>query len=190
MGQLYQGEGKDRKLLWKKEEELEDGSLKISTVTEDKLLPTDIRKPAMGWNGDLSEGIMYSLAKTFHDLKNGELDKANPQRIKQAKMALHDLLASFIFMWLGSLLMGDKKEFKEKSYPEQYLARVGLKSMNELNVITSLLGSVKVTPAFVEILGGAVTDAQRVFTGDMAFTKAIRDNVRMFEVISPSVIRK
>lgn len=46
----------------------------------------------------MTEGIFYSLSATIHDVINGKLDTADPQQLRRAKLAIHDILASLIFI--------------------------------------------------------------------------------------------
>lgn len=170
-------------MLWRKEEFDENGLPTISEIPESELKVDDIRVPAMGWIGAPSEGIMYSLAYTMHDIINGKLDKTATWRVNQAKLALNDLLMSFIFLWLGSILFLDKKAFKEMTLAEQNVMKVGFKSINELNIFVSLFGQVQATPAFLKILGGVKDDVLTFLSGDLEISKLIKNNIRMLELL-------
>lgn len=190
MGQKYQlDENNNKIMLWKKEEFLEDGSIIVYEVPESELDINDIRKPATGWVGSPSEGILYSLSYTIREVLTGNLDKATPWRVKQAKIALHDLLLSFLLMWLGIIMIGDKKEYKEKTEMERTIMKLGLKTASELNFITTLLFSVKATPAFIDILGNLYADISKFLSGDLEIAKLIRRNIRMLELF-PSTMGK
>jgi hypothetical protein len=184
MGQKFNlKEDGTKELLWRKEEDDGNGDIIISEVPESELSASDPRVQATGWNGDMTEGIFYSLSASIHDLINGKLDTSDPQQLKRAKLAIHDILASFIFIWLGSLMMNDKKAWKDKSEGEKNLAKLGMKSMGELNVFASLFGSLSATPSFVKILGETTADVQKFMSGDLAVGKLLKDNVRMLELL-------
>lgn len=190
MGQKYELTDDGKKvMLWKYEEYEDDGTIIVHEVPESELPAGEIRRPATGWVGEPSEGILYSLAYTAHDLFNHEINQTDPHRIQRAKLALNDLLASIICMWIGSLMIGDKKEWKNKSQGEQDLMKLGMKSMNELNIVTSLFGSLSATPAFVTILGSAATDFKTMLAGDMPVMKVIQKNIRMFELLPQDATR-
>ena len=126
---------------------------------------------------------MYSLIYTAHDLAKGKIKTTDPQRIKQAKLMLHDLLMSFVFLLIGFLFYSDKKSLKEQDQMTQMLMKVGYKSMNDLDVFSGLFASVSATPAFVKILGDATTDFKQVMTGDKEFSKALKENFKLLELL-------
>ena len=61
------------------------------------------------------------------------------------------------------------------------MMKIGFKSMNDLDVISGLFGSVSATPAFIKILGSAVDDFSQVLSGDKALFTALHENFRMLE---------
>lgn len=57
-----------------------------------------------------------------------------------------------------------------------------MKTMNELNVFASLL-SPKASVAALDILASAASDLKKFVNGDIAASKLLKNNIRMFEVL-------
>lgn len=191
MGQLYiLNDDGTKTLLWRKSIELPDGRIEEQQVPEIELDPKDVRVPAMGWNGDINEGLMYSLASVVKAVKNDKLDLVDPVRLKQAKLGLHDLLTALILIWLGALVTMDKKEKAQASNLELVLTKYALKSFNDISMINSLTTGVQNKVAAVEILSNAKNDIMQFLSTDMSLTTLLRQNIRMLELIPPDARRK
>lgn len=186
MGQNYrENDDGTRTLLYKKEVYDEDGNITdILHVSEAELEPGDEKVPLEQWVGSLSEGLFYSLIYTGHDLYNGKnIDLIDPRRLRQAKLALHDILFAIISALLGSWFMANKKDFKNQPMMAQTGLTILYKSMNDLNVMSSVFGGLQTTPAFFSILSSAKDDLKQVLSGDQPIYKMIRDNLKMLELL-------
>ena len=80
-------------------------------------------------------------------------------------------------------MINDKKSWKDKTDAEKNLAKLGMKSMGELNVFASLFGSVSASPAFIKILGETASDVHKFINGDLALGKLLKENIRMLELL-------
>ena len=83
----------------------------------------------------------------------------------------------------------DTKEFKKKDAFDQKITMLGIKSMTELNVFTSLFGSVSATPAFIDILGSTAADAKKFLSGDLPIAKLLKNNIKMLELLPADASR-
>lgn len=184
MGQKRQitAEGKTE-LLWRKEIIDKDGNIEIHEVPEQELTSEDLRVPAMAWVGSPSEGLLYSLSHVSHDILKGNLKTEDPIRIRRAKLALHDMILSLLFLWIAHSLYPSSKDFREMTTAERNLVKIGFKSMSELDLFTSLFGSLSATPHFVSILGNVTEDLRSFINGDMPISKLLKDNIRMLELL-------
>lgn len=70
---------------------------------------------------------MYSLALTFRSVVTGDFNKVEPQRLKQAKLALHDLLVALMSLMISSFLMSDKKKSKNDPEKLDQYSKLGIK---------------------------------------------------------------
>ena len=184
-GQLYEEEDGKKHMLWKKKNEK---GVEVP-VREEELTSEDARIPAKGWNGEIFEGLMYSLALTARDVAKGNLEKTDKLRVQRAKLALNDLAAALAMLLVGWIFLSDKKAIKEMGYAEKTMLLVGMKSMSDLNMIASVFGSLQATPAFIEIAGSTWGDFKQVMTGDLEVMKMLRQNIRMLELL-PSTLNK
>ena len=130
---------------------------------------------------------MYSLGLTIRSVFTGDFDKLDPQRLKNAKVGLHDLMVALIALLLASLLMSDKK--KPKSDPtklsqyEKLSLKIFQKATAEFNPFTNLLGPFKSTPSFLQKVGEIKDGIKSLSEGKSDFATFIRNNINAAELI-------
>ena len=137
---------------------------------------------------------MYSLALTAREVIKGNGSNVEEYRVRNAKLALHDLFVTMMLLLLGALIMSKDKDtgkipFREMGQPQQLATKILMKSFGEFNS-GDLLTSISVTPAFVSILGNAAGDFKDVISGDTDLEKFLRHNVRLMEFFPDMSPRK
>lgn len=171
----------------------EQGNYEMQEVTKDQLGPKDPIIPANAWIGSPSEGLMYSLGLTIRALATGNLKNTDPQRLANAKIALHDLLIAMIMMWLGHILMSNgedgTKPMKEMSQYEQLAIKIGMKSFGEFDPFGGVFGALSWQPAFASVMTNTMTDFKSVLAGKSDLVTFLRSNWNMMEIL-PTVDRK
>lgn len=109
------------------------------------------------WEGDMSEGLLYSLGLTINDAFHGNLSSTDPQRISRAKLALHDLILAMLSMLLGYLLLANTRKKKDERLDqyEKLALKIMMNSTGEFDPFSTVFGTVNATPAFISITGDA-----------------------------------
>lgn len=84
---------------------------------------------------------MYSLGLTIRSVFTGDFDKLLSQRLKNAKVGLHDLMVALIALFLANLLMSDKKKSKSDSTKLSQYEKLSLKILQkqQVNLIRLLI---------------------------------------------------
>lgn len=82
-----------------------NGDVYMEEVPESELKPEDGKMKAIEWVGEPMEGLMTSLGLTARHLFTAKsFDGIDPQRLANASLMLHDLLAAMISMLIGIYL--------------------------------------------------------------------------------------
>ena len=130
---------------------------------------------------------MYSLGLTIRAVFTGDLDKVDPQRLKNAKVGLHDLLVALFSIFLSGILMNDKK--KSKTDPtkltqyEKIALKIFAKATNEFNPFSNLLGPFQSTPSFIAKSKEVKDDFIKLTQGKSDFAQFLRNNINAVELI-------
>lgn len=136
---------------------------------------------------------MYSLALTIRSLRKGEsLTDLDPQRLKQAKLMLHDLLMAMLSILFGMFLynksLDGKSNYAEMGQYEQKGAKIMMRSLKEFNPF-SVFGDIQTTPAFISKVSTTLTDFKGLFTGDTDIDRLFRHNVNFLELVPNPMVR-
>lgn len=98
--------------------------------------------PVVEWSGHPVEGLLISLGKSAHDICTLDFQhlKENPDQLKNAGLALFNILFGSLFGWIMLMLLtggsGDKKELSQAAYLSYDLAtKVG----RELNFYNNII---------------------------------------------------
>lgn len=165
----------------------ETGQTFREEVPESELSADDPRAKAWEWIGEPCEGLMYSLGLTIRAVFTGDLDKVDPQRLKNAKVGLHDLLVALFSIFLSGILMNDKK--KSKTDPtkltqyEKIALKIFAKATNEFNPFSNLLGPFQSTPSFIAKSKEVKDDFIKLTQGKSDFAQFLRNNINAVELI-------
>lgn len=137
---------------------------------------------------------MYSLTLTARALFKGELDTVDPQRLKQAKIGLHDILVALLAAFLGSMLMQDAKKSKHDDTKLSQYPRLGSKILynatSEFNPFTNLAGPFNGEPSFMKKMGEVKTGFMSLMSGNTTPEKFLRNNLNFLEVVPTFETRK
>lgn len=181
----------------------DDGSEIRLEVLESQLKPGDARSKAYEWVGDPSEGLMYSLGMTIRELITVQsLEGVDPQRLKNSKVMLHDLLMAMIAILLGIILYSKHEDFgggksggggatstwSEMGQYEKIATKIIMRSTKEFNPF-GLLTDLQATPAFISSLSDATTDFKNLFSGKSSVESFFRNNLNFLEVIPKPMLR-
>ena len=165
----------------------ETGETFREEVPESELAPDDPRAKAWEWVGEPCEGLMYSLGLTIRSIFTGDFDKLDPQRLKNAKVGLHDLMVALIALFLANLLMSDKKKSKSDSTKlsqyEKLSLKIFQKATGEFDPFTNLLGPFQSTPSFLQKVGEIKDGIKSLSEGKSDFATFIRNNINAAELI-------
>lgn len=87
-------------------------------------------------------------------------------------------------------MMGDKKDWKEKTEVEKTLTKLGMKTGSDLNFITSIFATLNATPSFINILGNVSADIKEFLSGNMGIASLLKQNIRMLEILPIDLQKK
>ena len=139
----------EKKLLWRKSFEREDGTIDWEPVTE------DTGDPVLEWQGTPYEGLFYSLMGTIKDILtfNFKSIKNKEERNRRALFALADGALMFImFSIIKALFDAILEEDGDEGftgYTLSAMSGIAGKIINEYNVYESTLGAIDSEPKFL-----------------------------------------
>lgn len=130
----------------------ENGNYLGSEIVPESVLSEEEKRtciPAMEWEGDFVEGLMYSILYTIRDIStfNWSEIKKNPQRMVNVMLALHDILIGIIFYNILKFIFSGGTNKTKDIKP---LQRVFLRSLQDVG--PSAFTQVSLTPSFVNTL--------------------------------------
>ena len=172
----------EKKLLWRKSFEREDGTIDWEPVTE------NTGDPVLEWQGTPYEGLFYSLMGTLKDILtfNFKSIKNKEERNRRALFALADGVLMFImFSIIKALFDAILEEDGDEGftgYTLSAMSGIAGKIINEYNVYESTLGAIDSEPKFLSWGRKFANDAKDVLTGDKEVMDLMTRNIGAAEV--------
>lgn len=122
--------------------------------------------PLYGWNGTITEGMLWSLMDLFNFTKMDTLKEAwkDPYKKKNALIALEDLFAFLLLLIIGNVLFGSKKNLEGGEKIAANLLSNGAKDINGFQALAGVL-QFKV-PTF-DFITNTWSDAKKLLLGDI-----------------------
>lgn len=168
----------------------ENGDEYREEVPESELGPNDPRMKAYEWIGEPSEGLMYSLALSTRALFQGKLDELEIQTIRNARVALHDLLIYLLSIFLGIVMTSDVRKKKTDPSKMDYYEKVAMtifyRSSSEFGSFP-LLGAIQTTPAFLVKSSQILEGIKAMMTGKEDVPTFFRSNISFLELLPPTL---
>lgn len=176
-------ENGEKKFIYLKDVLDEDGNLEGTEETYE-----NTGRKAMHFMGSPMEGLMYSLGLVGRDLVMGNFDKTPVERIRRAKLAIHDLVMGMLVLALLRVLFEQFNESgsRDEGYANQALGvtqKAFEKAMQEFDPFTSVFGAFSWEPAVISMMSNVKRDFARLFTGDTNVETFLRNNFKALEVI-------
>ena len=138
----------------------ETGELTEEYTTEN---PNGDLEPVMIWEGEYTEGLIYSIGFALRDIATGKWSElvGNPQRVGNLKLALHDILIGLImYNILRLIFSGGSGKMKDINPIERTL----LRAMQDTGP-QSIFG-LSITPSFVSTYEQLKQDLPNLFSED------------------------
>lgn len=142
---------------------------------------------AMYWEGDMAEGLLQSIAYTFHDLFTADFDsiKNNKQRLANLKLALHDIVMGIIIYNLLKLFFTEGTGKLSDVDPEiQIPYQVLTRALVEFDPVNSLT-SMSWEPSFYTNLVNIKNDGVKLLTGDREIAEALQRRIVAIKDLVP-----
>ena len=140
--------------------------------------------------GSMFEGLMYSLGLTMRDLVTGNINDTPVERVRRAKLAIHDILLGMLLIALVRIMFeqfkeeGGNKESRKKANQAIDMTEKALtKALNEFNPFDSVFNAFSWEPAFVGLLSNVKKDFGDLFSGNSDVSTFFRSNFKAMEVI-------
>lgn len=160
--------------------------------------PDGTLEQVTNWIGHPSEGLFYALAHTTRDLVHLRFKDAfaDKNRNKKSALALHDILASMFYAFIGAALTAQLRSATGARTPEQIKASKSKQTFVEMiinNADTAankafrefgpqnLYGNFSWTPAFASKVTGLTTGAYDVFFQDASFKNYAKKHLKLLE---------
>ena len=169
---------KEGKLLyWKTEVDSNGNISRYETTDNDGTL-----EPIVMWEGDIIEGLFYSVAYTFRDLIRFKFKDAfsDKQRLTNLKLAMRDILVGIIIYNLFKMAFTNGSG-KQSDVDNDVLIpyKILTKAMNEFDPISSVLGGLNWDPAFHKTFVSIQKDGVSMLAGNQDLADILTSNISM-----------
>ena len=191
---MVDNNGKLEKLYRKEILDEKGNVIDIKAIPESSPENDGTLEEILEWQGDVIEGLYWSLAYTFRDVIRGHGKDAfsDKQRVQRAKLALHDILRGSLGVWLSIImfkflaeLLGFDLTDDEVSISEHALVmgnKAIVKANKEFDPFSNIF-AFNFEPTFTSVFDKSFTSAQKVFFGDGDGFKELQKNVKLLELI-------
>lgn len=169
-------------LYWKTEIDPNGNISRIETTEDDGTM-----EPIIAWEGDVIEGLFYSLAKTFLECSRFNFKDAfnDKQRMTNVKLALRDILVGInIYNLFKLMLTGGSGKTSDVDNDLLIPYKILTKAMVEFDPINSIFGGLSWDPAFHKTLVSIQQDGLKMLTGDSDIADALKSNISLIQDIS------
>jgi len=124
--------------------------------------------PLYGWNGTITEGMVWTLIDLFNVTKMDNLKAAwqDPYKRKNALIALEDLFAFLLLVITGNMLFGDRKNAKGA---EKIAANMMFNSAQDINGFQALAGIAQFQVPTIDFITNIGVDVKKLLLGDIDF---------------------
>lgn len=133
---------------------------------------------------------MYSLSFAIQALFQGKLDELEVQTVKNAKVALHDLLVYLLSIFLGIIMTSDVRKKKtdpdKMGYYEKVAMTIFYRSSSEFGSFP-LLGALQTTPAFLVKSSQILEGIKAMMAGEEDVPTFFRSNISFLELLPPTL---
>lgn len=138
-------------------------------------------EPFVAWEGDVTEGLYYSLAFTMRDLLRFRFKDIaeNKQRLTNVKLAMRDILVGVLIYNLMKLFFTGSFSGKDKDVDGdvRFAYRAVTKAANEFNPIDSIFGALSLEPAFYQTFVTLQNDGMKMMFGDTSLAEMMNSNI-------------
>jgi len=151
--------------LWRRIEEQGNGTIIVYEVPDSELRPEEVGKlePCLGWQGDYSEGLVYSIMGAFYDVFHADFKHLmnDKNQLANLKLALHDILIGILLYNLFKFIFSGGTNKMQDIHPT---GRILLRAMNDVS--PSSITSISWEPGFYTTLVNTKNDAFKLLTSD------------------------
>lgn len=159
--------------LWRRVVQEANGKIAVYEVRDSELRPEEVGKlePVWGWQGDYSEGLIYSIMGTFYDIFHADFAhlRNDKQQLANLKLALHDILIGVILFNLLKFIFSSGTNKMKDVHPTQ---RIILRAMQDVG--PQSITSISWEPGFYTTLTNTKNDVFKLLTDDHDIQKAFQ----------------